>query len=162
MIILSWKSAHASLYFILQELRDEILAKESTLNKLTASYERLSPADSSLVETEVGPLRETWNSLVDEVTELLSRRHDALDQCRDYQHKQDQVDRDLQAFAKELSAIQKDKDKPVLERLQRLKVGWTSLLKLNCAVCQYHAWQILNQWLSFKTAVGCGDTAVLH
>lgn len=123
--ILRYFSTHLS---SLQELQAAIMQKESTLNKLASCYERLSPNDTQLVEQELTPLREAWQSLVDKVNGLLSQRQDALDQARTYHHKHTQLDSDLAAALGELDAIKRDKECPVEEKLHRLQVSRTSVL----------------------------------
>ena len=94
-------------------------------DKLKSGYARLSPVpgDQSLTQEQVTPLHDDWQNLVDDVTSLIIKRHDELDGCRNYHHKQTQMNEHLRNFSDELNALKADNESPVLERLERLKVS---------------------------------------
>ena len=109
-----------NLSYTFQSLRDEIQMKQSSLDKLQSRYEQLG---GDHVKTQVEPLRELRQNLIDQANGLLKDREQSLDICRQYHLQQAEMESEIDALGKDLEQLKQSQDISAKEKTERLKVG---------------------------------------
>ena len=90
---------------------------------MSERYAELASEDSTIYESQLRPLEETWKAILNEIDTHLEKRRRFLENCRKYHHKHTEVDSDLDELVQELEKIQSTRQRPLGERVEELKVG---------------------------------------
>ena len=92
------------------------------LDKLKARYTRLCPDDPTMAESIVGPLREEWARLINQLEAHIGGRHLFLERARAYHQHHATVSGDIDQIQAEVERVHGQEDVALPDRVERLQV----------------------------------------
>lgn len=120
--MLSMSSSH-------QALQEGLSNKGPAIEELVNSYSTLTQHDVGLCDPVVKAVKDDWEELMGRVDNLIEERYEALQASRELQERQNQIDEDLDKYARELERIERE-EAMMAEKAAQLKVRMTFFLLL--------------------------------
>ena len=93
------------------------------LSKLASRYGRLAQDNSQLVNERLHPLQEKWETVLEDIEQLVTRRKEFLTKCSLYHTQRAEVDSSLDDLTHKVDKLQSTRELQLSDRRGRLKVG---------------------------------------